>query len=116
MIDWTALLTAIGVVGSIILGVIALLRSVRQDRQNLAAKNLDEIFEGNQKLLDNYSKDNENLRKRVSELEVEMAQIKIEKQSEVDQLITERNELSHKLLKSQADNAKLISQLGGAHG
>lgn len=110
--DLATTLTAVGVIGSIILGVVTLLRTMRQDKRNLAAENLDEIFDGNQKLLENYAKDNEGLRKRVSELESEMAELKIQRQEEIDALITERNKLSHQLIKSQSENAKLIQQLG----
>lgn len=111
--NWQLFFTAIGIISSLVLGILTLLRTLKQDKRNRAAENLDEIFDGNQKLLENYAKDNEALRLRVSDLEAEMATMKIEKQTEIDELITERNGLSHKLLKSQAQNAKLIRQIEG---
>lgn len=113
MINWTLIIAGAGFISSLILSIITLARTIKQSKRNRAAENLDEIFEGNQKLLENYAKDNEALRKRVSDLENEMAQIKHEKQVEIDSLTTERNDLSHKLLKSQANEARLIKQLEG---
>lgn len=118
--DWVALLTAIGVIGSIILGIVTLMRTLQKDKQdnrniarNLAAENLDEIFDGNQKLLKNYSDQIDKLTLRVIDLEKENSIIKLEKQTEIDTLTAERNELGHKLLASQGENAKLIKQLAG---
>lgn len=112
--NWTLIVSIVGLVSTFLLSSIALARTLKQDRRNKAAENLDEIFEGNQKLLENYAKDNEDLRKRVTGLETEMSTVKLEKQAEIDVLTTERNGLAHKLLKSQANEARLIRQLEGA--
>ena len=64
----------------------------------------------------NLSDDNVSLRKRVTDLEAELSHVKVDMQREIDNVTAERNDLSHKLLRSQQENAKLITQLGGVNG
>lgn len=111
--DWQLFFTALGIVATIVFSSIALFRTFRQNRIDSAGENLTEIFDGNQKLIENISKDNEALRKRLTDLELKFAEDSHAKQEEIDRLTAERNELGHKLLKSQANEAKLIKQLEG---
>lgn len=97
---------------SFALGLLAFLRSRKIDKRNAAAENLDEIFEGNQKLIANLQLDNENLRKRVVKLEEGLVDL----QRQHDEVITERNKLSHQLIKTQQENVSLRQKLTELQG
>lgn len=107
------LLGLLGILSTFLLSGLALWRTIKQDRRNAAAQNLEEVFDASSKVIKNISDDNDDLRQRLRTLEGDMAAMQQTFQAKIDELTTERNQISHKYLKVQRENVVLKQQLEG---
>lgn len=97
----------IGMVSTLFFSLIAYYRTLNRDKNSLSV----EYGETGYKLVENLQNDNAELRKRLTEAEVNIATVKHDMQTQLDAVIAERDSLSFQLMKAKA---QLIKQSEGA--